>query len=196
MDGDECIICYAAIKESLLRPCLSCKMVMCSNCWYDACRMYCPICCRRELNIPKKCNYCGKLFHIKDVWACCICRHWICNLCETEVPTHPCRIVRDDIFFASGKDVVATAFMRNLQGLTRCPLGKFKLDSNEVLYVSMRNGFANIWVYCKTLACKRKARGLKMKKLYLPSGNIVAYKSYDLSRKKCNKYIDLFLAKL
>ena len=199
MEDDECIICYAALKESLLRPCVSCKTVMCEGCWYDACRMYCPLCSRRELNIPKKCYYCGNNFHIKDVWACCICRHWVCNVCEAEIPTHPCRIIREDIVLSNGKDIVAMASMRKLQGLLRCPLGKINYknfnDDDVTMFVSLRDNFAHIWAFCKTLASKRKAREQKMNKLYFSSGSFLAYKSYDLSRKKCNRYIDALLAK-
>lgn len=42
---------------------------------------------------------------------------------------------------------------------------------------------------------KRFARSTKMKKLWLPYGTAIAYKSYYVMRKKCQRYMDAFLSK-
>jgi len=190
-DG-ECIICYDTDKSTLLKPCLSCSTMVCSACWYDACRMYCPLCSREELNAPKQCSYCGKKMHIKDVWACCVCCLWVCKLCETETTSHPCRILRDRTQLQCAQDIVGLCFIRMLQGISSCPLGRI---AKTTIVVTLSKKHVLIWFHCKTAQAKAFARSRKMSKLELQYGNVIAYKSYYLLHKKCKRYIDAFLAK-
>ncbi len=171
---------------------MSCNIVVCSNCWYDACRMYCPICCRYELNAPKQCSYCGQRMHIKDVWACCVCCSWVCKACEVLIAIHPCRILRDCTTLIDAHDIIGLCLVRICQGITNCPLGR--IDKTK-LAVTMRDHNIVIWVHCKTSSAKHFARTTKMKKVELPYGNIIAYKKYYILHKKSKRFIDRFLNK-
>jgi hypothetical protein len=188
----ECIICYNANQQDLLRPCLSCNTAVCASCWYDACRMYCPVCCRYELNVPKQCSYCCKTMHIKDVWACCVCCSWVCKSCELFTTVHPCRILRDCTKLTDAHDITSLCFIRILQGITSCPLGRIY---KTTLSAAMRDTHVVIWFHCKSPSEKRFARNTKMKKIELHYGNIIAFKKYYVLHKKVKLYIDAFLAK-
>lgn len=166
--------------------------MVCSTCWYDACRMYCPVCSRLELNAPKQCSYCGVRMHIKDVWACCVCCSWVCKQCELDAKTHPCRVLRDHIQLMCARDIMNVCFIRMMQGITNCPLGRIAKTS---IVVTLSGNHVLIWFHCKTTTAKQFVRSTKMRKLVLPYGNIIAYKSYYLLRKKCKRYIDSFLSK-
>ncbi len=85
----ECVVCYAT--EEVERPCHTCKTCVCEACWYDSCKMFCPICDRVELNTPQSCRYCNALFHVKDINTCCACMSWVCDACSSNVLLHPCQ---------------------------------------------------------------------------------------------------------
>jgi hypothetical protein len=190
----ECIICYSTIRKTLLTPCASCNTVICADCWYEACRMYCPVCCRHEINVPKECRYCGISMHIKDVWACCVCCSWVCKSCEVTPHIHPCRILRDQdcTRLEDAHDIVGLSLVRVMQGYASCPLGRI---SETMLGATMSENNVVIWLQCKTSSAKQFARASKMKSIQLSHGNILAYKKYYVLHKKCKRFINAFLSK-
>lgn len=87
----ECVVCYAT--DEVGTPCSKCHTGVCETCWYDSCKMFCPICDRSELNTPQSCRYCHNRFHVKDINTCCVCMSWVCDPCASSA--HPCRCLHN-----------------------------------------------------------------------------------------------------
>lgn len=194
----ECIICYTT-SDTLRRACNTCNLDICSTCWYDKCRMMCPICQRHELNKPRTCGYCHSSHHIKDVSVCCVCCLWICCTCQFSKHIHPCKILENDRVnhdrFGGAVEIIDMFAFRDAQSLTNCPLGQVKIGEKDVLISKQGR---NIIVALSMPAWDSKlARKLKMKRMFFDeNGNGIACKYYYGLHKKCHRVLGGFLDKL
>lgn len=88
-DDEVCTICYEH-QPDITSVCPQCSVKLCMKCWYSKCKLFCPICCRADLNKKRMCNVCYDRHSLFDITVCGLCKLWVCKECEIN-KIHNCK---------------------------------------------------------------------------------------------------------
>lgn len=203
MSDDTCIICYEHLKTATCFPCPTCRIRLCQDCWLEKCKLYCPICQRRELNIPRTCSDCFESKHLQMITVCPICMDWVCNGCFSD--THHCNSIMkcvtsfsyrhlhdmDDIMYQYSKYQEIEYRKFRVLGMMYLKIGELVVlkdinkDAQDILIIYL--DILDSPQMFKTIKDKARMRHLRMGTLNR------GYKIYDPKNKHTPKHIQQFL---
>ena len=202
---DLCAVCFDN-KADVGNSCDTCKVRLCVDCWFQKCKLFCPICQRQQLNVPRPCHVCFKYKFTHEIKVCCVCGKWVCNSCDADY--HACEHVLsrcNDASLPLLKDALCVFLMFHHYRL-KCydffVMGRFVCDAGSVLMIKDTNRDKSEVIHAvwdvdieKKKLFKAVARRTKMRKYFI--GNLArGVKTYSPWGHNSYDHVASFLKKM